>query len=79
MEYIVFYAKGQRVASLDKNEKNIDGMKALFCLSLIQTDTSGTEHYNVIAPWSKRERKPLLRQYAAKYGKDAARQLLKGN
>ena len=49
--YIVLYNRRVgRIGSVPLTDENRAALRAQFCLSLIQTDVSGTEHYEVIMP-----------------------------
>ena len=48
-QYIVLYIHGGRYASLPLTLENLAELQDKFCLSLIQKDANGTEHYNVLA------------------------------
>ena len=52
--WLVFYVRNQRIGSLPLTKENLEGMKADFCMSLIHRDATGTEHWNIIAPYHKR-------------------------
>jgi hypothetical protein len=75
--WLVFYAKNARIGSLPITDQNLDGMKVVFCLSLIQTDLTGTQHWNVLSPWGKSPQGRMAQaEYARKYGEAALRKLL---
>lgn len=77
-KWLVFFAKNARIGSLPLNDQNLDGIHALFCMSLIQTDMSGTEHWNILSPWGKSAQGRMAQaDYARKYGQAALKELLK--
>ncbi len=47
--FCVFYVKGARIGSLIKGNKECDEFIKSHCMHLIQTDASGTEHYEVLS------------------------------
>jgi hypothetical protein len=76
-QWLVFYAKNARIGSLPLTQQNLDGMKAQFCMSLIQTDVSGTQHWNVLSPWGRSPQGRMAHaEYARKYGQAALKELL---
>jgi hypothetical protein len=76
-QWLVFYAKNARIGSLPLTEQNLDGMKAQFCMSLIQTDVTGTQHWEIISPWGKSPQGRMAQaEYARKYGEAALKELL---
>lgn len=48
--YIVLWKDGGRFGSVEYTEENLAYLQAQFVLFHIQTDASGTVHYNVLAP-----------------------------
>jgi hypothetical protein len=76
-QWLVFYARNARIASLPLTQQNIDGMKALFCMSLIQTDSTGTQHWDILSPWGRSPQGRMAQaEYARKYGQAALKELL---
>jgi hypothetical protein len=76
-KWLVFYAKNARIGSLPLTDQNLDGMHALFCMSLIQTDMTGTQHWNMLSPWGRSPQGRMAQaEYARKYGETALRELL---
>lgn len=76
MQWLVFWVKNGRIGSLPLTEENIDGMKALFCMSLIQTDDTGTQHWDILSPWGKSAQGHMAKKkYISKYGEAAFRKL----
>ena len=45
--WIVFYARGARIGSMELTAENLRAAHASMTLCLIQRDTNGTEHYAV--------------------------------
>ena len=77
-KWLVFYAKNARIGSLSLNDQNLDGMKAQFCMSLIQTDLTGTQHWHILSPWGRSAQGRMVQaDYARKYGEGALMELLK--
>jgi hypothetical protein len=77
-QWLVFYAKNARIGSLPLTEQNLDGMQAQFCMSLIQTDVTGTQHWIILSPWGKSAQGRMAQaEYARKYGEAALNQLLR--
>jgi hypothetical protein len=77
MRCLVFYANGRQLCSLDMTDQNRAAMHALFCMTQFGTDRHGGEHWALHAMWNRRERTPLLRDFAATYGEPARRDLLR--
>lgn len=76
-KWLVFYARNARIGSLPITDQNLDGMKAQFCMSLIQVDATGTQHWSILAPWGKSAQGRMAQaDYARKYGKAALKELL---
>lgn len=46
-QWLVFYVKGGRVASIERTPENEREAHVVMHLSLIQEDMTGTRHYNV--------------------------------
>lgn len=77
--WLVFYVKNARIASLQLNDKNIDGMRAFFCMSLIQTDATGTQHWNIMSPWGKSPQgQEAQKSFIEKYGEKEFKKLKVG-
>ena len=49
--YIVLWKDNRRIGSIELTNNNLAELKKQFYLSLIQTDITGTQHYNV---WGKK-------------------------
>ena len=49
MSYIVLWKGNSKLGSLPYELDTLDTLNAKFCLSLIQRDITGTEHYEVLA------------------------------
>jgi hypothetical protein len=76
-QWLVFFARNARIGSLPLTEQNLDGMKAQFCMSLIQTDVTGTQHWDILSPWGKSSQGRMAQaEYARKYGQAALMELL---
>ena len=76
-KWLVYYARNARIGSLPFTDQNVDGMKALFCMSLIQTDMTGTQHWSILSPWGRSPQGKMAQaDYARKYGKAALKELL---
>ena len=54
MQYIVLWKNNGRVGSVELTPENLTQLKQEFCLMLIQTDATGTQHYDVLARYKKR-------------------------
>jgi hypothetical protein len=54
-QWLVLWARGGRVGSVELTEENKQRINQEFCTSLIQRDASGTEHWNIIAPLKRRK------------------------
>ena len=52
-KYIVLWAQGARIASVEHTPENLARLQKDFCLSPIQEDAGGTEHYDVLGTWRK--------------------------
>ena len=52
-EYIVLWKDNGRIGSVEHTPDNLKTLKSQFCLDLIQTDMTGTVHYNVWGPKKK--------------------------
>jgi hypothetical protein len=75
--WLVFYAKNARIGSLPLTQQNLDGMKAQFCMSLVQTDVTGTQHWEILSPWGKSPQgRRAHTEYGRKYGEAALKELL---
>jgi len=76
-KWLVLYAKNARIGSLPLTDQNLDGMKAQFCMSLIQTDLTGTQHWHILSPWGRSSQGRMAQaDYARKYGEAARKELL---
>jgi hypothetical protein len=76
-KWLVLYAKNARIGSLPLTDQNLGGMKALFCMSLVQRDITGTEHWNILSPWGKSSQGKMAQaEYARRYGEAALKELL---
>lgn len=49
MKWLVIWAKNARMGSVELNETNLNTLQAGFVMSLIQRDSTGTEHWEVVA------------------------------
>ena len=47
-KWIVFWTNGRRIGSVRLGEETLADAKALMSLTLIQTDITGTQHYEVL-------------------------------
>lgn len=71
MPNLVLWKDNGRIGSLPLTDLNRDAMKTLFCMSIEQTDASGTEHWNVLGPWNNcSQGVQAARQFIEKYGRD---------
>lgn len=60
--YSVYWIKNSRIGSFETDSQNAKEMFKLFNMSLIQTDITGTKHYEILGEKNKQEINEILKQ-----------------
>jgi hypothetical protein len=55
-QWLVLWVRGGRIGSVPLTPENKTTLQAEFCMSLMQIDITGTEHWHVLSPWGRNQR-----------------------